>query len=52
MRLLVRVLSDAGYAVESVIDGRDLLDRLRAAARPCEALLSLRRSRLDSRGVL
>jgi CheY-like chemotaxis protein len=51
-QLLVRVLGDAGYAVEPVADGEGMLHRLRAATSPCVALLSLRRSRLDSRAVL
>ena len=52
MRLLVRVLDDAGYAVDPVADGHELLRRLRASVRPCVALLSLHRARPNSRAVL
>jgi CheY-like chemotaxis protein len=52
MRMLGGVLGDAGHDVARVADGLELLHRLRASVHPLVVLLSLRQSRLNSRGVL
>jgi DNA-binding NtrC family response regulator len=52
MRMLAAVLGDAGHGVVRSADGLDLLHQLRASVHPLVVLLSLRRSRLNSRDVL
>ncbi len=51
-RLLVGILTDAGYRIAPLTDGRKALERLCASVHPLALLLSLRWPPLNSRAGL